>query len=296
MRVVVLSNPRSGRGRAQLLGDRIADTLVARGHVAKRLVIGAHEELDAVRLASADALVVVGGDGTVHHAADAAIAADTPIYHAACGNENLFAREFAMSADPERIVRAVEDARTTRVDLARCNTQSFLIMCSLGPDAGIIRRLDKSRTKATGHLAYLEPVIDETFHPSIPRLSVEVDGEKIVDARRGMLVVANSRQYALRIDPAPRARIDDGLLDVVFLPHATALAAAGWMLAARLRFHLRVRGALHATGRGVRVTGDGGELVHQLDGELGAFGEGEDGRAEALELSVQPGVLPVLLA
>ncbi len=290
MHAVVLSNPRSGRGRAVALAARIADTLEARGHKAKRLAVGEHEPLDAQRLATADALVVVGGDGTVHHAADAAIAAGTPIYHAACGNENLFAREFGMRRGPEHVTRAVEGGRTTRVDLARCNAQTFLIMCSLGPDAGIIQTLDASRTRASGHMAYARPVLDEILRPTIPRLSIEVDGTSVVEGRRGMVVVANSRQYALRIDPAPRAVMDDGRFDVVFMPCATSARAALWMLAARARVHTRLPGVIQTIGERVSIGAEAASPVHQLDGELG-----ESGPSDRLELSVEPRVLPVLL-
>ncbi len=293
MRVVVLSNPRSGRGRAAALATRIGRALIDRGHKAKSLVIGEHEELDPARLATADALIVVGGDGTVHHAADAAIEADTPVYHAACGNENLFAREFGMPKDPGRIADALERGRTTRVDLPRCNGQSFLIMCSVGPDAGIIRRLDASRSKASGHLAYAGPVWDETWKPDLPRVTIEVDGAPVIEGRRGMVVVANSRQYALRIDPVPGAKMDDSRLDLVFMPSGWSVTAALWMLAARCRVHTRLPGAVVASGKQVSIHAGGERVVHQMDGELGAMAEGAP--ADRLDIALEPGVLPVLL-
>ncbi|MFI4897129.1 MAG: diacylglycerol/lipid kinase family protein, partial [Phycisphaerales bacterium JB059] len=205
MRVTLLVNPRSGRGRAARIAETIDQALRARGHATDRITVGEAPDPDAERLAGSGAMVIVGGDGTVHHAAPRAVEARVPIYHAASGNENLFAREFSMSPSPERVLSALERGTTRFVDQGVCNGVGFLIMGSVGPDASVINRLSDSRRRPSGHGAYLRPVLAETLSPRIPQVRVWVDGRELGPARRGMVVVANSRQYALRVDPCHEA-------------------------------------------------------------------------------------------
>ncbi len=269
MDIAVLHNHRSGRGAGADAARSLENALRGAGHGVRTLE--AEREMNGrltEQLRSADLLVVAGGDGTVHYAADAAIAAGVPVYHYPMGTENLFAREFGMSPNPRALLRAVGAWNVRNVDVGRANGRPFLIMLSIGPDAGVIARLAKDRRGPISHWSYLRPILAEIRSPSLTPLTVEVDGQEVVSGRTGLLVVGNSRQYALRVDPAARADVDDGLLDVVFLPASTALGVLWWVIKSRLRLHLRDPRAVYRRGREVRI-GPGGALpAVQADGEL----------------------------
>lgn len=293
---MVLSNPKSGAGRARRLALRAVDALAADGHKVKHLQVGGEELLDPVRLEKASALVVVGGDGTVLRCAEASAKADCPIYHLPTGNENLFSRQFAMSSDMRALRRAVESRRVTRVDLGRVRvgalSEPFLLMCSVGPDAGVIRRLSLSRRRALGHAAYMLPVLGEMFAPMLPILSVEVDKRSLAENRRGWVIVANSAQYALRLNPARRARMNDGLLDVLFMPAEVALGPMAWLWRCARRADLVRAGAVEARGRVVSIRAQASDVCYQVDGEAGTCGV-DSGGLET-EVWVEPEVVPVL--
>jgi diacylglycerol kinase family enzyme len=209
------------------------------------------------------------------------------------GNENLFAREFGMKPDPDLAAQWILSGKRRTLDLARVTEGErqltpFVIMLSVGPDAGVIRRLSATRRGAINHLSYLAPIAQELFTPTLPRISIEVDGRSICDARRGMVVVANSRQYGARFDPAKNAKMDDGLLDVTFFPAENGAAWAWWMLMSLARVAGDLPGHVHAQGRQVRlVLPEGGSA--QADGEHTWSG---DGPIE-LSMAVEPGVLSV---
>jgi len=195
--------------------------------------------------------------------------------------------------------RALAAHRVVRVDVGRVEAagggggELFLIMCSLGPDASVIHRLAGARTRALGHLAYVEPMIRELIAPSFPRVRVRVDGCVIVDGRTGMLVVANSRRYALGIDPAARASMSDGVLDVVFLPCRGRRAALAWLVWSRLGRHTGHERLVYEQGREVQIEGLDGEVLYQVDGEAGGAGPGRG--VAGLVVSVTPACLPVLV-
>lgn len=305
MRIVLRYNPLAGRGRADAIADAAASRLERDGHEVRRAPVSKTDPGSLARALDgaangggpADLLAVIGGDGTIHHALPDVLARGTPIYHVPLGTENLFARQFGMDADVERLAAAVRRAEVTRVDVGVCNGVPFVLMCSMGPDANVVHRLAKVRRGRITHFSYLAPGIAEFFRPGIPRLRIEVDGRTVVDGRRGLVVIANSRQYAMRVDPAARASMTDGLLDAVFFPCSTSLGVLAWAMWARQGRHLSSRALVYATGTRVKAESlEPGGSLHQIDGEPGSGASaGESDRVPALDCEVRPGALRVLI-
>lgn len=317
MRVVLLVNPSAGAGRGARVVARAEDALRARGAEVERLEVArsagsvaaiAHRAAPSFdarmdeALARADALVVAGGDGTVHHALPALLRAGVPVYHLPLGTENLFARQFGMGTDAALLARTVVERGATPpagVDVGvierddqthdaapRSLARPFAIMLSFGPDASVVHRLAAVRRGPISHASYIGPIARELTNPCVPRLRVVVDGRVLVDGQHGLLVVANSRQYALRIDPAHDARVDDGLLTCAFFPALGGLGAAWWLLRSRLR---RAGEAIRANGQCVEVSPISSDAPAQVDGEALV----RDARG-IVRLRVLPGALRVL--
>lgn len=313
MRIVIMYNPVSGSGRSAAAADRAAHDLAACGHdlatVASRME-PTRIWLDPV-LQGAELLVVAGGDGAMRLAAPAACRNDTPVYHLPLGTENLFAREFGMNAAMPTLLRAIERRDIRRVDLGVANARWFLLMASVGFDAEVVHTLAARRGKSISHFTYIKPILHalRTWRP--PVLTVEVGGDTLVSAQPGIVVVANSRQYGWRIDPAGRAAMSDGLLDIVFLPVKSIPQLLMWVARCRSRRQFQSRSLAFAQGKDVLVRcdqpqhyqldGDPPGVVHELLPEgLDARGhertEDETGKPLALRVSICPGLLPVLTA
>ena len=237
MHVLVLNNPVAGRGRSGAVADGVRDALVAGGIHAKRAHTPAQADDPALlrALQDASAAIVVGGDGALRRVAPALMAARTPVYNVPGGTENLFARQFGMTPTPADVVGAVERMCVQEVDVGSCAGEPFLLMCGTGADAAIVHRLTRHRSGAITHASYARHVLAEFVRGRSPRLTIRADGRTLVDDRSGAAIFANSRQYALRIDPEPRASMDDGMLDLVFFPSGTSAGALLWNVASRLR-------------------------------------------------------------
>ncbi|MCC6661226.1 MAG: hypothetical protein IT437_10110 [Phycisphaerales bacterium] len=267
MRIVLVVNPRSGRGRAAGVAAGFEASLRAAGHAVDVLTL-TRGGLDAPLLLPPshghDVAVAVGGDGTVGFLASLLSSApplpDRPaLYHVPTGNENLFAREFGMTRDPARLVAACARADIRPLDLGRLSgiggdgapwSRPVLLMAGFSVDAGVIERLHATRRRACGHLVYARPILGEILAPHIPRQTVACGTPAprvIVRDARGMLVIANCGRYAAGLDPCRPARMDDGLLDAAFMPCAGVLSALAWALRAR-------RGRLEGHRRFVHAT------------------------------------------
>lgn len=223
-------------------------------------------ELESMAAVNAiEALVVAGGDGAVRLAAAESARAGIPLWHAPCGTENLFARAMGMSSSGVAIARALRAGQSRTIDIATANGESFVIMASIGPDAEVVHSLAARRRGAITHLSYIAPILRAigSWRPSHVRWSI--DGE-VEELGRGMVVVANLRDYGMRLNPAANAIADDGLLDVVFLPVASGLALLWWAVLLRFGLHLRQAGVRVRRGRAVELCADPPAPM-QVDGD-----------------------------
>jgi diacylglycerol kinase family enzyme len=250
--------------------------MLERRSLAVDLLAAAKEPPEAFRqrftkaLTGADLLIVAGGDGTMHSTLPALVGSGVPVYHLAMGTENLFARQFGMDRRPDTLERALDKSRVLDVDVGVANIAGaevpFVLMCSLGPDASVIRRLDETRRGPISHLSYILPILAELRNPCLPCVTIEVDGKRVADGQTGMVVIANSRQYAIRIDPAYKASMTDGLLDIVFFPCKGRLSAVANLVRARLRSHSS--STVYTTGRVVSVRAEASSpAAIEIDGE-----------------------------
>jgi diacylglycerol kinase (ATP) len=319
MNVALVVNLKSGRGRAGTVSAAIVRTLRGRGHEVREVPLHGDSDVLSTEFSRVDAALVVGGDGSIHHALPALIAAGTPVYHVPLGTENLFARAFGMSRSAEHVAAALERNSTIPLDVGTCRARDsagtrealFAVMCSLGPDASVIHRLHRIRNGPISHLSYVRPCLAEAIAPRFADVGISLDGGE----RRGgigMLVVANLKEYALRINPATNADPSDGRLDAVFMPARSGLQMVrrlgrAWLGHAGpdpdasnrngrnadgsgLNGHAAgalTNGVVYARAREIEIDADGAPV--QLDGE--AFVQA----ARQITLGIKPGALRVLL-
>lgn len=312
MRIVIMYNPVSGSGRSAATAERAAHELTARGHevttVGSRLQ-PTRDWLDPV-LQGAELLVVAGGDGAMRLAAPAACRINTPVYHLPLGTENLFSREFGMTTAMPTLLSAIERREILYVDIGIANARWFLLMASVGFDAEVVHTLAATRGKTISHLTYIKPILHTIRNWRPPVLTIEVGGDTLVHAQPGIVIVANSRQYGWRIDPAGRASMCDGLLDVVFLPANSIPQLLVWVVRCRSHRQFKSRALAFAQGKDVLVRcdqpqhyqldGDPPGVVHELlpdgwDAKGHLHTEDETGRPLSLRLGICPGRLPVLV-
>lgn len=293
LRVVLAANPISGRGIGLAVADETAETLAAAGHAVRVVptqLAPPREWLDPT-LEDADVLVVVGGDGAMRMAADAAIRQRVPVHHLPLGTENLFAREFDARRDADQLAARLAAGRVGWFDAAEAEDQTFLLMASIGFDADVVHDLAAHREGAIRHLSYIRPIVRRTLRWRAPRLTVEVDGTTIAADLRGTVIVVNCRQYGGRLDPVPGACMDDGRLDVIVLPARGGLGALRTAAACRLRRARRLRGVVVGRGERISVRCDPPSLL-QLDGDPAG---GLHRPVPGIDVQVRPAVLPVLI-
>lgn len=299
VRVLLLYNPVSGTGRGEALARQLEARLqaVSLEDGSAPEVSTAPTQLEATAtwldpmLAGIDVLVVIGGDGAVRMAADAAIRTGVALYQYPAGTENLFARDFGMLPRAEALEAAITHGTHTQVDVARVNGECMLLCASVGIDAAVANEVAASRGKSISHATYIWPLLRQLFawRRAPWRFEIEVDGTPLGDGSPGFVLVANSRQYALRLDPARKASNDDGLLDVVLMPAASIMRLIAWAVRCRLGGQYAHPGFVHARGREIVIRPSRPAWL-QVDGDASGGGD----QVEVLKATIEPGALTVL--
>lgn len=271
MRVVVLRNSFAGRGRGRAKVDQLLTALRTGGHDPVALDVqrtdgtSVNGELDGA-LRGATALIIAGGDGTLHHSAPVAMRVGVPVYHFPLGTENLFARQFRMTAVPGGVLSALDRREPVTIDTATCDGRVFVLMCSVGFDACIVERVAAARRGGVSRLDYVAHSIAEIVRPRFVPLTIHADGREIVRHAPGIALVANSSQYAARLDPARDASMRDGLLDLVFIPVASRLGLARQLVRVARGRHLHDARVARTRCREATIAA-ASAVPYQLDGE-----------------------------
>ncbi len=292
MQILLIINPRSGRGKAVKAAHLLGMQLTKRGHRISTLGVEADQPELQSQIADADRVVVLGGDGTVHHLLDILADTQTPMYHLGTGTANLICKAFGMSRSVSRVTEHLEtETNPVRIDLPTCNGLPFLIMVSMGIDASVIHRFEETRSRKGGYRAYMQPVLREVISPRPARFTIESNAHPPVQ-HTGVLVIANLRAYGGGFNPCPNANPTDGLLDAVVIPCTSSIGAGisyGLLKARRTSSKMR-----RFVSDSFRVTCTRPPAFVQVDGEKASRapklvgGQLEPGNSLDLKMSTKP--------
>jgi len=268
--VHLVVNPRSGYGgKGLLLADLRAEAARARLELVEYTTRG---PADATRYArtirqSASAVLVLGGDGTVHEVADGLAGSDVPILPCPAGTENLLAKDLRIPPDPRGIIDVLRTGEVVDCDVGRINGKNFLLIIGVGFDGEVVRRLTATRTGHISHLSYFWPIWRTFWEHDFPRMRIWADGQEIFNDF-GLAFVGNISRYAVGLRICRDAKFDDGLLDLVVFScreQTALLLHAAWTL---LRLHPLKGNVLYRQFRNARIETDR-PVPSQVDGDVG---------------------------
>ena len=215
--VLVLSNPKAGRGKAGQTAARLAAALRAAGYETAR-------EIDGSRPLP-EAAVIIGGDGTLRYYAARLMEAFSevpPIVVIPGGTANLMDRHLNLQWDPkllpEQVLATVRAKQIQWLDAAKANNELFLLIAGCGFDAAIVAALDRVRTGPITMWSYVMPALKTLWESAFLPLSVTVDEQHVFGPAAGMVFIGNVKEYGTGFPVLPDARSDDGVLDVCILP------------------------------------------------------------------------------
>ncbi|MBN8548707.1 MAG: NAD(+)/NADH kinase [Deltaproteobacteria bacterium] len=266
----LLFNPISGSGRSRRRAEKLAEFMQSRGLRTKLRESQAHYAPGVLSefLRSIDAVIVIGGDGTIRALLGDLADSGTPVYLVPGGNESLFAKHFGMQRDPASILAAIQQGRTAEAAFAQFNDDFFFTMLSVGLDSLVVSKIAQTRSGPIGHIGYVKPTLQSLAGFESPRLRVEVDGSVLANDEPGFLIVANTNQYARNIRLVPEACGTKTLLHIRFFPYRGLCNYLPWLWSLALSRPVSLKHSRYAQGSTCHI-----ETTHGLPWPIQADGD-----------------------
>ena len=267
----IVANPIAGQGKGRATAERVRKSLES-ADIRCTLVFDL-PTANRDELASMEAIVAIGGDGTLRAVAGRFLdALDTmpPLLPVPMGTANLMGRYLGIdwrAADlGERIVQSLKRGRISMLDAAEVNGQLFLLMASVGVDAQVIHEMDSLRRGPINYASYVLPAALAITGYRYNALEVIADDEEIFAFAPAMAMVANISEHGAGFPLAPDARPDDGMLDILVIPVESPVDAVQKFLHAAAGEHLLIEGVVYTRGKRIEIRSPEPAPI-QIDGD-----------------------------
>lgn len=269
-RFLLLHNPVAGLRRHRLV-RRVVHELEERGaEVVMLRLWGLNRSLSRealeqiVQFDRFDALVAVGGDGTIRALAKAVgPGASVPIGVIPAGTGNVLARELPLPKRPHEVAEMLLNGPVKEIPGALAGEEPFFLMAGVGFDGEIIAGLNLELKRRIGKAAYVWPILKALGHRPKPFVAA-IDGETY---QASWIVGAKARRYAGGFTIAHGISVEEAKLVAVLFQATTRRGRILEMIALGFGQH-QLLGSVRTLPCGRIEVRDPGLLV-QIDGDEG---------------------------
>jgi len=164
--------------------------------------------------AGGEAVIAVGGDGTVNEVASGLAGMATRLLVVPHGTGNVFAAEVGLPKSVEGCLSLLSEGKTITVKLAKAGKRHFLLLASAGFDAEVLDRMGARGKHYLGIGAYLLAGTAHLFREQ-PSLWVELEGQERLEAQ--VVIICRGKTYGGGVILAPSGNLEKNTLQVVIL-------------------------------------------------------------------------------
>lgn len=159
-------------------------------------------------------IVVCGGDGTISQVAACLIDEDVNIGIIPMGSGNGLAFAAKIPKDIDKALDIIFTGKAGYIDSFFINDIFSCMLCGLGFDAQVAHDFAKETSRGIG--TYIKKTF-ENFIVAKPFAFEIISQGKSFAADAFFISIANSNQFGNKITIAPKASLNDGLLDIVLV-------------------------------------------------------------------------------
>lgn len=174
-----------------------------------------------------DAVVAVGGDGTVNEVARGLKGTNTALGIIPMGSGNGFARHLNIPIKPQKALEMINHSEPISVDYGLANGRLFVSTCGTGFDAVIADHFAGSNKR--GFATYFQNIIKDVFSYQPQTYHLVGDGLDVTH-KAFLITFANANQWGYEALIAPKASIQDGKMDIMIMSSHAILGSASLAL------------------------------------------------------------------
>ncbi|MBX9782128.1 MAG: YegS/Rv2252/BmrU family lipid kinase [Chitinophagaceae bacterium] len=234
-RFIFLINPRAGVQK----GKPLTQIIEERCHAAQQsfeivptVADGNYNFLiEKINAENITDVIVCGGDGTISAVASAIRHLNINIGILPRGSGNGLALAAGISRDPQKALDIIFKGNASMIDAFLINNHFSCMLSGLGFDAQVAHDFDREHKR--GFWKYVKLVVKNIF--SLKTFSFHIESnEKSLKTNAYFISIANSNQFGNHFTIAPRASLNDGLLDIVVVEKTNFM-----LLPFRVLWHIR---------------------------------------------------------
>lgn len=284
----IIFNPVSGGGKSTAMAEQIGGIIRERGDTycvfkTESAGDGANQARKALD-EGCDAVVCIGGDGTLSEVVQAVAQSGVPLYIVPGGTGNDFARMLKLPKDPLKAFCAQLDGERRTIDCGSVNGKAFLNVAGSGFDVEVLRKTEELKAKYSGGKAYSKAVLAVLSSYQAFEADISVDAEAFAHHRCTIVEVANGRFIGGGMSVAPHACYDDGLFDVVIVDRVPRRAIPFLLPLFKLGLHVYLPVARVIRAKSVTIRAK--NMTANIDGRLESM--------DKAHFEILPGALTVM--
>ena len=157
-------------------------------------------------------IIVCGGDGTVNQLANAVQGLDVNIGIIPMGSGNGLALAAKIPKKIDKALQVIFNGKAAYIDSFLINNQFSCMLCGIGFDAQVAH--DFARQKKRGLPTYIKQSAKNFFSAKTYPIDITI-GSDTLSTDVFFISIANSNQFGNHFTIAPKASLQDGLLDIV---------------------------------------------------------------------------------
>jgi diacylglycerol kinase (ATP) len=223
-KIIYLINPISGTHGKSSLQELITRRTQERGiefSILPTVADGNYDHLLSIIPAERITdIVVCGGDGTVSAVASALTGIDVRLGIIPMGSGNGLAFAAKIPKDPDKALKIIFAGQASWIDGFHVNGQFSCMLCGIGFDAHVAHEF--ARQPRRGLQTYIKVSLRNFFRArtygfEICLLSPDGSTNTSFSVEALFIDIANGDQFGNNVKIAPRAALDDGLLDIIIV-------------------------------------------------------------------------------
>ena len=216
--ILAIINPVSGTGSKDKI-PRLIDTVVDQEKNDVSIVMSeyaghAHEIATQAVNDGIEIVIAIGGDGTVNEVGSALCGTDTALAIVPSGSGNGLARHLRISMNASRALQVLNNGVVGQFDYCRINDRPFFCTCGMGFDAAVSYKFSNEGTR--GFITYIKTALSEYIKYQPQDYVINIDGTELKE-KAFVIACCNAAQYGNNAYIAPRATMQDGLIDVTVM-------------------------------------------------------------------------------
>ena len=174
-----------------------------------------------------DAVVAVGGDGTINEVARGLKDTKTALGIIPMGSGNGFARHLNISIRPQKALEMLNHCEPISVDYGLANGRLFVSTCGTGFDAVVADNFAGSNKR--GFMTYLQNTLKVAWSYQPQTYHIVGDGLDVTH-KAFLITFANANQWGYEALIAPKASLQDGKMDIMLMSSHAILGSASLAL------------------------------------------------------------------